>query len=104
MSNTARTGRARPGASNSDGAVLRHAEARKRRTYADVTSSQQAALVVLGCEAIVLPRRSEVVDAPPAWWVAAAHLAGAVARRVRAVAVRSVLETNIVVVVFCWRI
>ena len=43
-------GRARPGASNSDGAVLRHAEARKRRTYADVTSSQQAVLVVLGCE------------------------------------------------------
>ena len=45
-----RAGAARPTAANTDGSVLAQAVARKRRKYADVVASQQAALLVLGCE------------------------------------------------------
>ena len=41
---------AKPSAVTQDGAVLAQAVARKRRKYADVVASLQAALVVLGCE------------------------------------------------------
>ena len=43
-------GEARPAAANRDGAVMSQAVACKRRRYADVVASRQAALVVLGCE------------------------------------------------------
>ena len=43
-------GEAKPLAANRDGAVLGQAVSRKRRTYADVAASSEAALVVLGCE------------------------------------------------------
>jgi len=50
MSVHTRTGEARPAAANTDGAVLGQAVRTKRHKYADVANSQQAALVILGCE------------------------------------------------------
>jgi hypothetical protein len=41
---------ARSGTSNAEGAVLRQAEGKKRRKYADVVASPHASLAVLGCE------------------------------------------------------
>ena len=43
-------GNARPTAATTDGGVLSKAVARKRRKYADVVSSREAAFLVLGCE------------------------------------------------------
>ena len=43
-------GHARPTAANIDGGVLSQAVATKRRKYADVVSSGDASLLVLGCE------------------------------------------------------
>ena len=45
-----RAGEARPAAAGHDGAVVQQAVAAKRRKYADVHTSAQASLVVLGCE------------------------------------------------------
>ena len=45
-----KTGTARPMAATVDGGILRSAVTTKRRKYADVVASAQAALVVLGCE------------------------------------------------------
>jgi len=43
-------GTARPTAATTDGGVLTQAVATKRRKYADVVASREAALLVLGCE------------------------------------------------------
>ena len=45
-----RSGEARPTAATTEGAIIRSAMQSKRRKYADVVASPQAALVVLGCE------------------------------------------------------
>ena len=43
-------GQARPTAANNDGGTMRRAVATKRQKYADVHTSRQACLLVLGCE------------------------------------------------------
>ena len=50
VSPLARTGHPQPGAAETDGAVLRVAERRKRSTYAELCSGGPQELVVLGSE------------------------------------------------------